>query len=228
MSMTLINFVQKSKLPTKIELENKIKELGYDFKFLTDFEKFDNLNQIDSIDCVLNGNQTFVEIYFNPATEILSDFPNLKKDLSDKDFGISFTFGADELVSACINIISVGLIDLSQSVVLYADEEIFYSRKMLVQDISNSLEYNEEETYSIPKEAIEENLRYDQKKKKGKIKKGKRNKNVTDIMLWSMLIIGMILMNRKIISWYIPCLLLAVVLIKSIIDHNKKGKYKRK
>jgi hypothetical protein len=223
MSMTLINFVQKSKLPTKIEFENKIKELGYDFKFLTDFEKFDNLNQIDSIDCVLNGNQTFVEIYFNPATEILSDFPNLKKDLSDKDFGISFTFGSDELVSACINIISVGLIDLSQSVVLYADEEIFYSRKMLIQDISNSLEYNGEETYSIPKEAIEENLRYDQKRKKEK-----RNKKVTDIVLWSLLIIGMILMNRKIISWYIPCLLLAIVLIKSIIEHNKKGAYKRK
>jgi len=223
MSMTLINFVQKDKLPTKIELENKIKELGYDFKFLTDFEEFDNLNQTDSIDCVLNGNQTFVEIYFNPATEILSDFPNLKKDLTDKDFGISFTFGADELVSACINIISIGLIDLSQSIVLYADEEIFYSRKMLIQDIDSCLEYNGEETYSIPQEAIEENLRFDQKKKKEK-----RNKKVTDIVLWSLLIIGMILMNRKIISWYFPCLLLAIVLIKSVIEHNKKGKYKRK
>ncbi len=164
----MINFVQKDKLPTKIELENKIKELGYDFKFLTDFEEFDNLNQIDSIDCVLNGNQTFVEIYINPATEILFDFPNLIKDLTDKDFGISFTFGADELVSACINIISIGLIDLSQSYVLYADEEIFYSRKMLIQDIENFLEYNGEETYSIPQEAIEVNLKFDQKRKKRK------------------------------------------------------------
>lgn len=223
MSMTLINFVQKDKLPTKIELENKINDLGYDFKFLTKFENFDNLNQIDSIDCVLNGNQTFVEIYFNPATEILSDFPNLKNDLSDKDFGISFTFGADELVSACINIISVGLIDLSQSVVLYADEEIFYSRKMLIQDIESCLEYNGEETYSIPKEAIEENLSFDQKKKKEK-----RKNNIQNIVLWSLLIIAMILMNRKIISWYIPCLLLSIVLIKSIIEHNKNGKYKRK
>ena len=223
MSMTLINFVQKDKLPTKIELENKINDLGYDFKFLTKFENFDNLNQIDSIDCVLNGNQTFVEIYFNPATEILSDFPNLKNDLSDKDFGISFTFGADELVSACINIISVGLIDLSQSVVLYADEEIFYSRKMLIQDIESCLEYNGKETYSIPKEAIEENLSFDQKKKKEKIKN-----NIQNIVLGSLLIIAMILMNRKIISWYIPCLLLSIVLIKSIIEHNKNGKYKRK
>jgi hypothetical protein len=118
MSMTLINFVQKDKLPTKIELENKIKELGYDFKFLTDFVRFDNLNQIDTIDCKLNGTKTFLEIYINPATEILSDFPDLKEQLTDKDFGISFTFGSDELVSACINVISIGVIDLSKSIVL--------------------------------------------------------------------------------------------------------------
>lgn len=84
MSMTLINFVQKDKLPRQNELENKIRELGYNFKFLTDFVKFENLNQIDSIDCERNGNQTFVEIYLNPG-EILTDYPGLKKDLSDKD-----------------------------------------------------------------------------------------------------------------------------------------------
>ncbi|WP_179020371.1 hypothetical protein [Winogradskyella forsetii] len=212
--MTLINFVQKDNLPTKIELENKIKELGYEFRFLTEFEQFENLNQIDSIDCVLNGNETFIEIYLNPANEILSDFPHLKKDLTEKDFAISFTFGADELVSACINLISIGLIDLSQAVVLYADDEIFYSREMFIQDISYGFENEEDETYSIPKEAIEGNLKYDQKKK--------RKYQIIDIVLWSLLIIGMILMNRKIISWYIPCLLLAIVLIKSIIEHNKK------
>ncbi len=37
----------------------------------------------------------------------------------------------------------------------------------------------------------------------------------------------MILMNRKIISWYFPFLLLAIVLIKSVIEHNKKRKDKR-
>ena len=217
MSMTLINFVQKDNLPTKIELENKIKELGYEFRFLTEFEQFENLNQIDSIDCELNGNETFVEIYLNPANEILSDFPHLKKDLKDKDFAISFTFGSDELVSACINIISVGLIDLSQSIVLYADDEIFYSREMLIQDISYIFENKEDETYSIQKETIKENLKDDQKNKKEK-----RKNQIIDIVLWILLIIGTILMNRKIISWYIPCLLLATVLIKSIIEHNKK------
>jgi len=220
--MTLINFVQKSKLPTKNELEKKIQELGYNFKFLTDFEKFDNLNQIDSIVCELNGAETFVEIYLNPITEILADFPSLKKDLTDKDFGISFTFGSDELVSACINLISIGLIDLCKSIVLYADDEIFYTKEMLIEDIETCLENNGVETYSIPKEALEENLKYDQKKKKGKL-----NEKLKNIVLWTTLIIALILMNRKVISWYIPFLLLVFVVVNGVIDHNKKKKFKR-
>lgn len=178
MSMTLINFVLKDKLPTKIELENKIKELGYDFKFLTDFEKFDKLDQIESIICELNGNQTFIEVYFDTANKILYNFPNLKKDISEIYFGISFTYRSNELVSACVNIISIGLIDLSQSIVFYADDDVFYTRQMLIQEISMSLDYIENETHSIPKEAIEENLKYDQKKKKEK-----RNENIKNIIL---------------------------------------------
>ena len=147
--MTLTNFLQKDKLPTKIELENKIKELGYDFKFLTEFEEFDDLHQIDSIDCVLNRNKTFVEISLNTTTEIISKFPSLKEDLSNKDFCISFTFGSDELVIACINVISIGLIDLNQSIVLYEDDEIFYTREMLIKDTTNSLQYYQDKTYNL-------------------------------------------------------------------------------
>lgn len=217
MSITLINFVQKNKLPTKIELENTIKVLGYDFKFLTDFKKFDELNKIDAIDCELNGNQTFVEIYLNPTVEIRSDFSSLKKDLSNKDFCISFSFGSNELVSTCINIISIGLIDLSQSIVLYADDEIFYTRDMLIKDIEDSLQYIEGETYAIPQEAIEENLKHDQQKKKEK-----KNELLKTIIICGIFFLAMFLMQRKIISWIIPAVLLVLLLIKSQIDIHKK------
>ncbi|WP_346882462.1 hypothetical protein [uncultured Algibacter sp.] len=220
--MSLINFVQKNKLPTKIELENRIKELGYDFKFLTDFDTFDNLNKIDTIDCLLNGNKIFVEIYLNPITEILSDFPNLKKDLSDKNFGISFSFGSEELVCACINIISIGLMDLSQSIVFYADDEVFCTRKMLIDDIEAFLDHNIEGTYSIPEEAIEENLRFDELKKKEK-----KIKNVKTVILWGLLFFVIILMKRKSIYWIIPSILLVLVLIKSQINLQKKRKPRR-
>lgn len=215
--MTLINFVKKTELPTKNELENKIRELGYDFRFLTEFERLDNLNNAESLDCELNGAKTYLEIYLNPATEILSDFPNLKKDLSDKDLGISFTFGSEELVSACINIISIGLIDLSKSIVLYTDDEVIYSRKMLIQETSDFLDYIENEAYSIPKEALEENEKYNRNKK---------IKNLIKIIVWVLFSVGIILMQRKITSWIIPSILLAYILVESVIDHNKKRRFK--
>lgn len=217
MSMTLINFVKKNKLQTKIALENKIKELGYDFKFLTDFKKLENLNQIDSIYCELNGNATFIEIYLYPKKEIIFNFPDLKKQFSDKNFGISFTLDSNELVSACINLISIGLIDLSESIVFYVDDEIIYSREMLIQDTSKSLDYIENEIYSIPEEALEENLKFDQNNKKEK-----RIKNLINFILWGFTFLAIILMNRKIITWYIPSVLLTLIIIKSVIDHHNK------
>ena len=219
MSMTLINFVRKTELPTKIELEKKIKDLGYDFEFLTDFEKLDHLNQIDSIECRLNGTKILIEIYFDPVEEFISDFPELKNQLTNKDLGISFISGSDQLVSACINIISIGLIDLCKSIVFYADDAKIYSRDMLIQDTSESLDHIKKQMDSISKVIITEHSKYKEKKKKESI-----NHNIIDILLLGLLLVSMILKNKNLISWYIPILLFAFVLIKSIIQHNKRKK----
>lgn len=219
MSMTLINFVRKTELPTKIELENKIKDLGYDFEFLTDFEKLNHLNQIDSIECRLNGTKMLIEIYFDSLEEIISDFPELKNQLTNKDLGISFISGSDQLVSACINIISIGLIDLCASIVFYADDAKIYSRDMLIQDTSESLDHIKKQMDSILEIIIAKRSKYKEKKKKGSI-----NHNIIDIVLLGLLLVSMILKNKNLISWYIPILLFAFVLIKSIIQHNKRKK----
>jgi Na+-translocating ferredoxin:NAD+ oxidoreductase RnfD subunit len=78
---------------------------------------------------------------------------------------------------------------------------------MLIQDITNSLH----------------KIEFDQKKIKEK-----RNDKLKNIALWGLLLITIILMQRKIISWYIPSVLLALVVVSSVIDHNKKNKFKRK
>ena len=96
---------------------------------------------------------------------------------------------------------------------VFDDFEVWYDREKLLEEIPMFLE---EENTNID-EAIKENLAFDKKKKSEKI---------TNIILWSLLIITMLLMNRKIISWHIPSLLLVSVLIKSVIDHNKKRKFK--
>ena len=112
--------------------------------------------------------------------------------------------------------------DLSQSIVFYADDEVFCTRKMLIDDIEAFLDYKIEGTYSIPEEAIEENLRFDELKKKEK-----KIKNVKTVILWGLLFFVIILMKRKSIYWIIPSILLVLVLIKSQIDLQKKRKRRR-
>lgn len=221
MSMTLINFVQNAKLPTKNELENKIKELGYNFKFLSDFEKFDAINKMDSIACELNGIQTFVQMHQNPAKEILSNLPNLKEDVSNKDLAISFTVSSDEAVKSSIHIISIGLIDLSQSIVLQSNDKIFYSREMLLQDTSNSFKYNGTETSSIPKKAFAKSLKSGQKKKREK-----KIENIKTFTLWGILFLGTILIQKGIITWTVPIVLFILVITLKQIDLGKRKKSK--
>jgi hypothetical protein len=92
MSKTLINALQYIEPPSKKELVNKISAFGYNFKFISEFKQFDNLDQIESIECKLNGHQTFVQIHHNTAIEDLTNITYLKKELIHKDCAISFLF----------------------------------------------------------------------------------------------------------------------------------------
>ncbi len=133
MSMTQIVLIKKSELPNKDVLEKAIKSLGFNFKFLEDFKDFDGL---DEISCEINGVQTSFEIYFNSIDDLLTDFPELKDKVKDFDYGVSFVWGADYAAAACIGIISIALIDICNSEIFYTDDEIWYSKEMLIEDIS--------------------------------------------------------------------------------------------
>jgi hypothetical protein len=220
MSATLINFIQYSELPTKIELENKINEFDYNFKFISEFEKFDNLNKIDSIKCELNGQQTFVKMHQNFATEIISNLPYLKEELQHKDFGISFVFSSDNTVCTSLHIISLGLAELCQSIVLHTDEKKFYTKEMLIKNISNSLKYNEEEVYKELNNTFSTKLKSDEKKEK-------RNENIKIFILWGILFLVTLCTQKGIISWTIPTVLFFLIFTthqiyaQKIKNHNK-------
>ena len=220
MSLTLINFLQYSELPTKIELENKINEFGYNFKFVSKFEQFDNLNQIDSIECELNGQQTVVKIHHNLATEILANLSYPLEKMQSKDFGISFPFCSDKTARASMLIISLGLTELCQSIVLDADEKKFYTREMLITNISNSLKYNALETLSNPRNNLFKLFKFDQKNER-------RNENIKIFILWGILFLVTLFMKKGIISWTIPTMLFILsvttnqIYLQRIKNHNK-------
>jgi hypothetical protein len=221
MSKTLINFLHYSELPTKNELENKISEFGYNFKFVSEFEKFDNLHQIDSIECKLNGQQTFVQIRHSPAIEVLANLPDLKKELPHKDCGISFPFRLDKIVCTSMHIISLGLIEPCQSNVLHAHDKILYTRGILNQNISNSLKYNDVKRHKNSKNNLINSLKADKKRKK-------RNENVKIFIIWGILFLITLFMNKRIISWVTPLILFNLIITPSQMYSQRRKNSKNK
>ena len=131
MSMTQVAFLKKADLPNKTEIENSIRELGYEFEIL---DKFKNFYEIDGIECKINGQETFFEIYFNNPKEIIAESEFIKKDLADQDIAVSFIWGADFAAGASIGLISVVLIDKCNALIYYLDDEMAYSKEMLLAD----------------------------------------------------------------------------------------------
>lgn len=142
MSMTQVAFLKKADIPTKAEIEKNIRESGYDFEILDDF---DNFYDIDDLECLINGHKTFFEICFDDPIEITNDSQWIKTDLTDQDTAISFIWGADFGAGACIGLISIALIDKSNALIYYLDDEIKYSREMLIDDTPQFLAELEKE-----------------------------------------------------------------------------------
>lgn len=133
MSMTQTAFLRKADIPTNGQIQETIQKLGYDFKILSGLEK-----QIDKdgLECSINGHHTYFETDVDLADTVLSDHEAdwIKPDITNQDAAISFVWGADFAASACIGLISLALIDHSNSLIYYMDDQMNYSREMLLTD----------------------------------------------------------------------------------------------
>ncbi len=146
MSMTQVAFLKKADLPTKTEIEEIICDFGYDFEIIDEFESF---QELDGLQCKINGQTTFFEVYLNEPNEITQDFDFIAKDLSDQDKAVSFVRGADFAAGAVIGLICVALIIRCNALVYYLDDEIVYSKEMLLSDIPEFLkEVEKQKKYS--------------------------------------------------------------------------------
>jgi hypothetical protein len=139
MSMTQIAFLRKADLPTNKQIQDTIQKLGYDFKILSGLEK--QIDQ-DGLECSINGHQTYFETYVDVANNAISENEAdwITPDMTNQDAAISFIWGADFAAGACIGLISTALTDLSNALVYYMDDQIKYTREMLLADTPQFLE----------------------------------------------------------------------------------------
>ncbi|MBF4517303.1 hypothetical protein IRZ71_13140 [Flavobacterium sp. ANB] len=172
MSMTQLVFLKKADIPTKSKIEEKINELGYEFKILNDFEI---LYGQEGINCVINGSETFFELYFEKPSEIIDDLEWIKSDITDEDIVFSFVWGNDFAAGASVGLISVVLIDECNAHVYYLDDEMKYSREMLLSETPQFLNELEKEEKNKRQRLEKSHLEIKQtEKKKGFIEKIKQ------------------------------------------------------
>lgn len=206
MSMTMIAFYPKAKSPTKVELESEIGKLNYDFKFIEDFE---SINEFGGT-CLLNGKETFFETYVESKEEILNEYDFLNKDIEKFDSGISFIWGADFIAGACIGIICTALMDLCDAKIVYVDEETWYTRQMLLDEIPIFIEEHEKQIHERIPNSSQSIPR--------------KNIKWLDWAILGAMIVSVILMSGKLISWHIPAILLTLYVGQSIWTERKKRK----
>jgi hypothetical protein len=139
MSTTQIAFLRKAAIPTNKQIQEVIQKLGYDFKILSDLEK-----QIDQegLECSIDGHQTYFETYLDVANNVITETEAdwIKPDLTNQDTAISFVWGADFAAGACIGLISIALTDISNALVYYMDDQMKYTRELLIADTPQFIE----------------------------------------------------------------------------------------
>jgi hypothetical protein len=133
MSMTQIAFIYKADQPTNGQIQDIIQKLGYDFKILGELE-----HRIDEngLECSINGHQTYFETYVDRADKLIFEHKAdwIKSDITNHDTAISFIWGSDFAAGACIGLISIALIDHCNALVYYMDDQMKYTRDLLLAD----------------------------------------------------------------------------------------------
>lgn len=159
MSMTQIAFLRKVDIPTNRQIQEILQKMGYDFKILSELDKTIDQN---GLECSINGHPTYFETYVAPieATITDSNVEWVKLDITNQDTAISFVWGADFAAGACIGLISIALTELSNAFVYYMDDQIKYTKEMLLADIPQFLvELNKPSKIDMDERITESNQR---------------------------------------------------------------------
>lgn len=145
MSMTQVALLQRAEIPSKEKIQAHLNTLGYPFQF-TDF--VEPILESKQLDCNIIGHATSFELYYEDSASVINEWTWLNNYNPKQDTVMFFVWGADFAAAACIGLICIALIDLSDANIYYLDDELTYTREMLVKDTPHYL-------YELEKQAPE-------------------------------------------------------------------------
>ena len=132
MSLIQHAFMEKGRVPSRAQWQQAIDNLGRDLTLDPDLTPNEDSGFLP---CKLNGNQSGFEIYYEPAAEYISTYTDLQKKIGKRDWCITFRWGGDMSECACVLIASAALIDSSDAIIHYPDDNLFYDKATTLSEI---------------------------------------------------------------------------------------------
>jgi hypothetical protein len=137
MSLLQTAYLDRRLVPERDALQAAIDALGFDCKLDAFYVPF---KAKGFLPCTLNGDSSGFEIYFEPSTEVLAQFPHLVPTVRSRDAAVTFRWGGDMAECACVLIVSAALAESFSAVVHYHDDDLLFSADELVQEARAALE----------------------------------------------------------------------------------------
>jgi hypothetical protein len=121
MSIELHIFMHDSRVPTRADWQQAIEQIG----FPTVLDSSLDLRQDTGYSpTTYAGKSTGFEFYLDPASEILSAYPHIAKQVGTRDVCASFRWGGD-MDEMCAAISAAALAKLTDGVYFYPDDIVY-------------------------------------------------------------------------------------------------------
>jgi hypothetical protein len=137
MSLEQHAFLTRGSVPSRADWQAAIVRLGFDLQIYPGLKPFEDSGFLP---CKLGAKDSGFEIYYDPADELLTAYPQMKEKVGHRDYCISFRWGGDMAECACVLIASAALAKSFDAVVYYPDDDLIYSLDALVSDAKEALE----------------------------------------------------------------------------------------
>jgi len=132
MSLQQHAFMRKVRVPTRDQWQAAIDALGHDFELDPELKPNEDSGFLP---CKLKGSASGFEIYYEPADEYLQAYPDLPSRIGARDWCITYRWGGDMSECASVLIASAALIDSSDAVIYYPDDDLLYDKQGLISEI---------------------------------------------------------------------------------------------
>ena len=136
MSLEQTAYVERGSVPDRVALQAVIDSTGFDCKLDGSYKPFESQGFLP---CILNGQSSGFEIYFEPAAAVLEQFPDLAQMIGSREAAITFRWGGDMAECACVLIVSAALAKAFGAIVHYQEDDMVYSAEQLVQEARSAL-----------------------------------------------------------------------------------------